>query len=302
MAKENIYPYAAARIKAIETKLLTKKDYIQMAEAKNAEAAFRTIAEAGYNDLKADETVRDFENVLSAEVSKTYELLNKLVPGERFINVFLLKNDYHNLKVLIKSDISGSDGERFLIKGGTVPLEVLKEAVQKRSFSGLNAFMQAGITEAFESYAKTQNGQMIDLAIDKAAFDNMKYEALESKNEFVIEYVEILSDITNIKSFLRVKNMKKSFEMFENVCVSGGTLGLAFFKNAFGVDSLSQTFKSTKYSKLFDESSDIKFTAFEKLADNYMMDFMKKSKYMSISLEPIVAYLYAKEAEIKLSE
>ena len=41
------------------------------------------------------------------------------------------------------------------------------------------------------------------------------------------------------------------------------------------------------------------FTVFEKLCDNYLMDFVKDAKLKSLTLEPLVAYLYAKETEMK---
>ena len=60
MAKEQIYPYAVARIRMLERSLLTEKNYIQMADAKNAEDALKILAEAGYS---AEEplTVKNYE-------------------------------------------------------------------------------------------------------------------------------------------------------------------------------------------------------------------------------------------------
>ncbi|MGO0943658.1 V-type ATPase subunit, partial [Clostridioides difficile] len=51
------------------------------------------------------------DNSNPQELLKTYEILKSLAPEEKFVDVFLYKNDYHNLKVLIKEEISGVDGE-----------------------------------------------------------------------------------------------------------------------------------------------------------------------------------------------
>lgn len=52
-----------------------------------------------------------------------------LIPDEKIIDVFLYKNDYHNIKVLIKQEVSGIDGSNYLLDGGTVPLDELREAL-----------------------------------------------------------------------------------------------------------------------------------------------------------------------------
>lgn len=206
--------------------------FIQMAEAKSPEDSLRIIAEAGYADT-SNNNIHNFENILTQELSKTYEILKSLAPEEKFVDVFLYKNDYHNLKVLIKEEISGVDGEKYLIDGGTIPLIKLRESLANRSFSDLPKIMSSAILEAFDVYNKTQNGQMVDIVLDKATFTSMKETAKESQNKFVIDYVMKVCDLTNLKSFIRVKNMKKDFDMFMNVFVSGGSLDKEKFLEAF---------------------------------------------------------------------
>ena len=38
----------------------------------------------------------------------------------------------------------------------------------------------------------------------------------------------------------------------------------------------------------------------EKLVDNYIMDMMKNAKIIPFGVEPLLAYIYAKETEIKI--
>ena len=97
MAEEKTYPYAVARIRVLEKQLLNRQMFIQMAEAKSPEDSLRIIAEAGYADT-SNNNIHNFENILTQELSKTYEILKSLAPEEKFVDVFLYKNDYHNLK------------------------------------------------------------------------------------------------------------------------------------------------------------------------------------------------------------
>jgi len=297
MAQDQIYPYAVARIRMLERSLLTEKNYIQMAEARSIEEALKIISEAGYgtgNNLG----VKEYEEALAARLAKAYADVAELVSGQRFMDVFLLKNDYHNLKVLMKEDISGVDGSNYLVGGGTVSVEVLKAAFQMKAYDTLPATMAEAIAEGYCVYGKTMSGQMIDIVMDKAAFKDMNATADESNNDFVKRYVEYVCDLTNLKSFLRIKNMKKTFEMFAEVFVAGGILGLDSFKTAFNAENPSAGFKGTYYEALC-ESMTKGFTAFEKKCDDYIMLFIKDAKYKSLTLEPMVAYIYARETEVK---
>ena len=41
------------------------------------------------------------------------------------------------------------------------------------------------------------------------------------------------------------------------------------------------------------------YDALDKFCDNYIMKYMKEAKLKSLTIEPIVAYTYAKQTEIK---
>ena len=41
------------------------------------------------------------------------------------------------------------------------------------------------------------------------------------------------------------------------------------------------------------------FTAFEKACDDYLMEYIKEAKYKTLTPEPVVAYILAKETEAK---
>lgn len=298
MAKEQIYPYAVARIRVLEKNLLTKQTMYQMADDRAVSGCLRTLADAGYEGaLEVDP--HDFEKVLSTELEKTYAIIRELVPEEKFIEVFLYKNDYHNLKVLIKQEVSGLNGEKYLVNGGTIPLAELRKALLERSYGSLPLIMRDAIAEAFDSFSKTQSGQMIDIVLDKAVFKQMEETADASKNEFVMKYVSKICDLTNLKSFLRIRNMKKPFLAFSTAFLEGGDISLPTFSKAFALDNPSGNFKATAYGEVCEAGMHRGFTVFEKLCDDYIMDYIKSAKYMALSLEPLIAYLYAKESEIK---
>ena len=298
MAKNQIYPYAVARIRMLERTLLTEKNYIQMAEAKNIEDALKILAETGYGECENIDG-RNFETLLSEQLSKAYSDIKELVSDEDFMDIFLFKNDYHNLKVLIKSDLTGIDGSEYLIDGGTIPLDDLKSSFSARTYEALPADMTEAVSEAYDVYGRTQNGQMIDIIMDRSAFRDMKRTADKCTNNFVKKYVEYVCDITNLKSFLRIKNMNKPFEAFDDVYVEGGSLSLETYRAAFAAETPAAGLRNTQYGDLCAAGMPKGFTVFEKLCDNFIMSFIRDAKYQSLTLEPVVAYAYARETEAK---
>ncbi|MCI8341978.1 MAG: V-type ATP synthase subunit C [Firmicutes bacterium] len=297
MAKEKIYPYAVARIRMLERFLLTEKSYIQMAEAKNIDDVLKILSEAGYG--AADQlTVKNYEAALADRLEKAYGSVAELVDGQNFMDVFLLKNDYQNIKVLMKEELSGVKGENYIVDGGTVKAAEIQAAFNKKNYDSLPSNMAKAIEEAYDAYSKTMSGQSIDIVLDRAAFGDMIKRAGESGIDFIKKYMELTCDVTNLKSFMRVRNMKKPFDMFAEVYVEGGSMSLEFFRQGFGAESAASAFKGSSYSALAEGMSE-GFTAFEKKCDNFIMAYIREAKYKSLTIEPLVAYIYAVETEVK---
>ena len=88
MAKNKIYPFAVASIRAMENKLLTKQKLMQMAEAKSAEEALRLLSDTDYGKTQIRD-VHDFEEMIQNQLEESYEAVQKLIPNETFMNIFL---------------------------------------------------------------------------------------------------------------------------------------------------------------------------------------------------------------------
>lgn len=298
MSKHKIYPFAVAVVRSKENNLVSKDKLMQMAEAPTAEDALRILSESGYGTLAPGE-IHDFEKLLSAQLSDAYKSLAGLIPDDKLVDIFLYKNDYHNIKVLIKQTISGIDGSAYLIDGGTVSLDTLKAAFEERKFTDLPDLDIAAVNEAMEEYAKTKDGRYIDLILDRACFKTMAEAAQKTKNDYVIGYVERLADVTNIKTFIRIKRRGKNFKIFEDAYVSGGSLDLETFAEAYESDNPEAVLTGRGYDQVCKDFMTESFTKFEKNCDDFIMSYVKDARYKSLTPEPIVGYIIGKETEIK---
>lgn len=298
MARERIYPFAVASVRSMENKLLTKQKLMQMAEAKDAEEAMRFLQDSDYGKTPVRD-VHNFEAMIQANLEEAYQAIGKLIPNETFMDIFRFKNDYHNIKVLIKEEISQVNGKKFLIQGGTIPIEELQKFFRERNYMEMPYIDAKAVEEAIELYAKTKNGSYIDTVLDKACFRMMSEAAEKLGIDYVVKYVRKLADVTNLKTLLRVRTLHRTEQEFLDNLVPGGELRTETLVRALKNDSAVSVLKETGYASLCAESMEQGFTAFEKACDDYLMDYVKEAKYKTLTPEPVAAYILAKEAEAK---
>ena len=298
MAKNKIYPFAVASVRSMENKLLTKQKLMQMAEAKDAAEALRILSETDYGKTEIKDE-HEFEKMIQNHLEAEYQAVGKLIPSETFMDIFRFKNDYHNIKVLIKEEISKVNGKKYLVQGGSIPLEDLQKNFRDRNYMELPNIKAEAVQEAIEMYAKTKSGRYIDTILDKACFQVMSDAAEKLGNEYVSRYVTKLADVTNLKTLLRIWKMKRSDEEMEESIVPGGELPAELLMKALKNDTILQTLKETTYGHLCETYMEQGFTVFEKACDDYLMEYVKDAKYKTLTPEPVAAYILAKETEAK---
>ena len=70
------------------------------------------------------------------------------------IELFLLPGDYHNAKVLLKSEFLAIDPTPLLVDTGLMPAEKLTQLVRERNYVFLSTEMKEALTEAAEGDAR----------------------------------------------------------------------------------------------------------------------------------------------------
>ena len=101
------YTYAVARIRALETSLLSDGDVEQLLSCGTADQALQYVIDKGWGDLSSG---MDIDAVLKREGEKTWEVIREVAPDMSVFDVFLYANDYHNLKAAIKENYAPPTG------------------------------------------------------------------------------------------------------------------------------------------------------------------------------------------------
>lgn len=289
------YTYQVARIHAIESSLLKLSDLEQVLGAKNETEAVNILSEKGFSGLGI---YKDTATLLKEEREKTKKLVKTLVPDEKDFDIFLIKYDFHNLKASIKAFLSG-ERDGIYSDGGTLDIELIKDAVKNKNFSSLPENMQKAGEEALSVLAKTGDGQLADIIIDKALLDAVFEAGKNSTCETVREYAELFVALSDIKIAFRGAKMNKNKEFFQRCLAECKTLDIEKLADSAsgGEESLAEFMEFTPYSQCVDIIKK-SYTEFEKWCDNKIMSVISKQKTNPFTIAPIVAYYYAKETEI----
>lgn len=302
------FTQAISRIWVLETRLLDKGKIDRMIDAPSANDVLRIINETEYSNVSSNvKRAEDYEEILSAELSRVYNLLYEISPVKEIVKIMSLKYDYHNIKVLLKAKALRKDLSNILIKLGDLDIQEIKRKIDGENYKNINGTLGKGIAEAMAVFKETNDPQKIDFIMDKYMFIEL-LEINKSLNyRFIDDLVKAMIDSTNIKTLLRVKKQNKGREFANQVIYEGGAIdkdrliGLLNESPENIMNKLQSTIYSDMIKKGFEEYIKTGSTnLLEKLSDNYIMDLMKKSKLVSFGPERLFAYIYAKETEIKI--
>ena len=290
------YVYAVARIRSKELSLLSGAFLEQLTAAKSYDECIQLLTEKGWGD----DSTKDAEAILAAERRKTWGLISELVEDMSVFDVFLYANDYHNLKAAIKEVRMGHEYPGIYIDQGTVDVKLIHDAIENREFQNLPEPMRVPAEEAYKALLHTQDGQLCDIIIDRAALEAIYHAGKSSGNEFLKLYAELTVAAADIKTAVRASRTGKDRAFLEQALAPCDTLDTVHLTQAAieGVDAIGIYLESTTYADAVEELRRSP-SAFERWCDNLMIRKIKPQQYSPFGLGPLAAYILARENEIK---
>lgn len=294
---EKIYPFAVAKIKVKENHLLTNSNLEQLAEESRIERMVSILREKEY-EFDRIERYEDYEIVLEKAEEDLYKLIKEILEEDSIVQIFLNKNDYYNIKLILKSKIQNKEYTKQLLGSGTLSKEEISAIMENKEYDRLDKNKKQAVEEAIEQYEKTKMPFVIDAILDKACFEERKKLAKKLNSEFILRYIEKLIDITNIKTFFRVRKIYKDPFLMKVSYIEGGKITLSTFMESLVEDEQSLKYKFTGFSDTIEQAI-YHYESLDKFCDNYMMNYMKEAKIKALTIEPIVSFIYAKQTELK---
>lgn len=300
------YIFSCAIVRGNERTLLSRADLLKLVETKAFDQVLAMLADFGYGDGRPLPAQQDLEGLLTESQRRVRELIFSSLPDKTELTLLLYPSDYHNVKVLLKAEFMGIDGDAALTDSGSIPVERLKRQIKERALIFLSPVMGQAINEAVDLFARGKDPQEIDLVLDRACYMDMAQAAAQLGNAFIIGYVRLLVDILNINTFVRLRQMKKPWAFFQKVFLPGGTIDqrvfIASYEESYSqfADKLAPYgFREVMAGGAAQVQQSGKYTLLEKQCDDLRMQYIRNAKYVMMGIEPAAAFFLAKESEVK---
>ena len=293
------YIFEDARIRVMETGLLTKADFEQLLAEPSYAAALNFLKDKGWGGPDAP---KNAEALLQAEEKATWDLMEELLPQSPLLNTLRLSRDYQNLKAAVKQIYTDSalDAERLFVEGGTIPSAKIRRALEEQDPEQLPEEMAEAAAQATEVLARTGDGQLCDIILDRAALKALLKAGKEAEDPVLNEYAQVTAVSADIRCALRAARSGRDGETIREMLVEVPGLDLADLTEAAlnGRQAVSDYLALTPYASLAPALSQ-SMSAFECACDNLLIERIRPQLYESEKPGPLVAYVIARENEIK---
>ncbi len=292
--------YGVARIRCHEKGLIGRDRMARLIDG-NANDAVRQLVDAGYGSMP-DATIEDADRLIESELKDTYALVREVSFQPALTDVFLMKADVHNLKMLLKLRLTGSKDAPALMQGGLYTTAQLQTMVQNADYRELPQEFKAALEKLEQSFQSRVDPVAVSVALDSAYTDY----ALRVGDAFVKEYFKVQADFNNVLALLRLRAMGAGPEKLKSVLLSEGYISHSKLLGNMEapMDSLGKTVGTGPAREGVIRGIDAyiktgNISAVEKERDDALMAMASDGKLQSDTIAPVIGYLLAREQEAK---
>ncbi len=282
------YAYAVANLRAVETNILKRTFFEQLISAPTVEEANRLLRDKGILSLGTDymQSVWDYICEIAPEIDK-FEFL-------------IVKNDFHNLKAILKGIVAGEDGTKACVKPCIIDRDFLYDTLNSKNFDELPVWIRDVAKDAYALLTSSMDGRLFEMFVDRASLQTTIDFVRRADSEFCTNIVRNIVAITNIKTAYRLANNRVEDSSLEYAFAQCDVTDEEALKLAVknGKAAVLDYLGSTKFASL-KGSLETSLGEFERKSDEAIYSPLSDSRTIILGLEPIVAYYYSKETEYK---
>lgn len=300
--KDTDYLPISARIKIMETRLLTREQMDRLLDSKDSGDAAKLLQECGYPELDAANPDK-LDAAMSEVRQQTMENLADGMPDLRYLDIFKVKYDYHNIKAILKAQAMQVNPDGMLMDMGRIPAAELKEAITARNTEKLLPLPAQAIAEAQEVLETTRDPQLSDMVLDRWYYKDLRAVADEIGSEFLSGYVASQIDAANLRVLIRARRMGKDDAFLRSALFDGGRISMDQILRALdgGEDKLAELYHTTDLRAAAEAGLGAgktgALTEFEKLCDDAVSQQLSGAGLIPFGEPPLLRYLAARETE-----
>jgi V/A-type H+-transporting ATPase subunit C len=300
---QEAYAYASAKVRALESYLLSDADIVRLVEAKDAEVAFKVLNDTDYGSEMLDLQVNEYKVAINRKLLRLQKVLLKTIPDYDLLKLLYLEYDYNNIKLLFKARYFSWPAEEWLIEfPGLEKVDQLRRYITEDLDAGLDAYIKHHINQG-KSLAKelgtTLSPAVLENFFDRKYFKSALKIAERLNNDFVFETWRRLIDIANAKITVRALLNQQSMDWVNDRLHNGGLTDAFYWQQAYlnGLDAVVNRLSLLWPGKDgfwdgFKQNLDL--SQLDRQFQNSFLDHLRKAKLIGYGPETVVAYFFAK--------
>ena len=297
------YMFQTAQVRTMETQMLTRTTLTDMANASDFASAAGSLSGSEYT-LPQGAGAVEIETMLKQRRTAVRGLFEDLMLDERITEVFRSRDDYANLRLILRRVLTDKPVGEDYSDEGNVPPAMLRQAFEEQNFAILPEYVQTAADQATLAYYQNKNIRQIDHAIDHAqAAHKLDVAQTADGAEFLTNLFRIQIDLTNIRTMLRVKFLQADPR---DAFLEGGFLEIDRLRQGLDLpyEALGQLFFSTPYHHIVDAGAGYvaangSFLKVEQQCDEYFLGYLRQTVQIAAGPQPVIAFFLAKEHEIR---
>lgn len=291
------YAYAVARIRSMELSLFSGGVIEQLVACKDYRQCLQFLVEKGWGD---SDTPLDGDAILTRESEKTWEVIRELKVDMSAFAVLSYQKLFHNLKAAIKELCTSEVNAHIFFEDCEPGREEMLRIIREKDYQALPEYMREAAKEAYETLLHTRDGQLCDIIVDRAALEAIQKAGKASGEEIVRQYAESTVVIGNIKIAYRCARTGKSPDFIRRALADCEVLNMDLLKRAAAAspEAVMEYLSQSGYQEAAEAMKESN-SAFERWCDNRLIHTIQPQKYNPFSIGPLVAYVLARENEIK---
>ena len=293
-------------IRVYEKSLLSLEYFERILAADHTDEVLQILEETSYDQFIERMEESDFENMLTRALEETFEQVYKVSPSKQVNEYLSLRYTYHNLKLNFKEQITGDDLSHLYFNLSPYDFSTIDYAVSSGESNRMPDPYVESIREAREAYEQSHDLYAIDVILDRRFHTHLGILAQEIGDEDLIAFTEKFTDYRNLIILVRAKNQNRTRNFLNAVLSSSGSIPKekVIELGDQEISDIVQFYSATHLDKIIDQASNndnalISTMELEAIIDDQVMKNMQRGKYVAMGPLPILAYVHAKETEIK---
>lgn len=294
------YGYACGAVKSVENNLLDKSKLAKLVRTSDQEFC-KLLSDMNYGSNEST-----LEELINGEMKKTKSFLETLIPDNDVMEIFYLKNDAQNIKVMYKVKLFKVQYRGGFVETGVLSKQGLEEYIANGKSDKIPEKYYPLLDEIARKVENVTNARVLSSKIDNCIYEFIFKELKRHREEALKVYFTTLINFTNLLTLIRCQSLKWGLDKFLEMFIDGGSIEKNHYISAYTLasESLAKHFLNKDYGEKISKglktyAEDMNLNDLERFLDILMLEIMKDYGITLSTVGPLVYYYLEKQAEAK---